>query len=268
MDIDKPIILIDLSSFIFYRFFAIQKWLSISGKEKEFTQEMIIDKFSTLFESNLRQIKKKLNVDWKNIVLVRDCPRNKIWRVEVFPDYKKGRDSKRSAAFDPLVFSHAYTDVVPRMIKSYGLQLIHYERAEADDVIAVITNEIRKQKPKTKIFIMSLDSDFLQLHGPNTEIIDFQFKNLRKKMTDEELDHYLLWKIIRGDASDNIPPIDKKIGDITAKKLAMNPDALRQKVDSSTAISESFERNNILINFLNIPESMKEGIIETMKTIM
>lgn len=267
MDLDKPVALIDLSSYIFYRFFAIQKWLSISRKSDEFTQDMIYDKFAVLFEKNLKDIKRKLKLEWKNIILVRDCPRDKIWRNDIYPEYKKTRDAKRSPLFDPTVFSHAYSVLVPKMINEYGLKTVQFDRAEADDIIAVVHNEVRRLRPNNTIYIISLDSDFLQLHGPHTECIDFQFKSMKKKLSDDFLANYITWKVIRGDDSDNIPPIDKKIGDITAKKLASNNELLQQKLDSSTITRGNYDRNNILINFAYIPESLRLGILELFKNM-
>lgn len=261
MDTNKPIVLIDLSSYIFYRYFALQKWLSISGKSAEYTPDKILEKFSELFVKNLKDMKRKLKTDWKNIILARDCPRDKIWRNDIYSEYKKTRDSKRSPNFDPAVFSHSYNVVVPQMIKEYGLAICQFERAEADDIIAILHNDFRTQSQTTKIFIVSLDSDFLQLHSMYTDIVDFQLKPLRKKMSDEDLACYITWKIIRGDDSDNIQPIDKKIGDVTAKKLACNPEALNQKLQSSIMIKENFERNKVLIDFSCIPESLKYGIL-------
>lgn len=268
MNLSQPVALLDLSSYIFYRFFAIQKWLSISGRDKDFTPEMVIDKFSSLFESNLKDIKKKLKIDWKNIILVRDCPRDKIWRLEVFPDYKKSRDEKRSPLFDPTVFTKAYTEIVPRMIKEYGLNLVHYDRAEADDVIAIMHNEIRRQHPLTKIFILSADTDFVQLHSDITQIINFQFKSLAATVKPKEaLPYYALWKVIRGDSSDNIPAIDKKIGDATALKLATNRDLLKAKLDASAQVNEAFLRNRTLIDFNYIPDTIRVGVIDLLKKL-
>jgi 5'-3' exonuclease len=235
--------------------------LSISGKIAEYTPEKTLEKFSELFTKNIKDMKKKLKTDWKNIILVRDCPRDKIWRNDIYSEYKKTRDIKRSPNFDPIVFSHSYNVIVPQLVKEFGIVVSQFERAEADDIIAVLHNDIRAQSPSAQICIISLDSDFLQLHSKHTDIMDFQLKPLRKKMTDEDLACYITWKIIRGDDSDNIPPIDKKIGDVTAKKLACNPDALNQKLQSSVIIKENFERNKVLIDFSCIPESLKRGIL-------
>lgn len=265
MDLSKTVVLLDLSSFIFYRFFAVHKWLSISGKAAEYTPEMVLDKFAALFESNLKEIKRKLKVDWTNIFLVRDCPRDKIWRTTLYPDYKKTRDDKRSPLFDPMVFTRAYNELVPKLEKNFNLKVFQYDHAEADDVIAVMNNEIHRLHPQTLVYIMSADSDFLQLQSEHTNIINFQYKPLASTIKSSGvLENYLMWKIIKGDASDNIPAIDKKIGDVTALKLAKCPISLEQRLSASEQTRSNFERNQTLIDFNFIPQPIREGIIQMM----
>lgn len=256
MDATKPILLIDLSSFIFYRFFALQRWLTFSGKE--LSQSEMQAKFAELFEKNIKDIKKKLKVDWGNVILAQDCPRDKIWRNAIYAGYKGTRDAMRNAKFDPTVFTDAYTTIIPRMQKELGFHLISHEAAEADDVIAVISGHVKSQ-----VTIMSTDTDFLQLSSPNTRIINFTFKDLDASMSEDKKNHYLLWKIIRGDSSDNIPSIEKKIGDATAMKLAKDDNMLKQKLASSDVARENFERNKVLISFEFIPQRIRDQIIDT-----
>lgn len=268
MDTSKPIVLVDLSSFIFYRFYAIQRWMGIS--KTELNAEQVLEKFSKLFEDNLKEIKKKLKVDWKNIVLARDCPRDKIWRMAIYPEYKGTRDAKRGPTFDPTVFVTAYNDIIPRMQKTHGFYMAQYDKAEADDVIAVIHNEVRRHSATTPIYVLSADTDFVQLATGNgsasaTKILNFQLKPIGQSFDEDKQKHYILWKTIRGDTSDNIPSIDKKIGDATAMKLAKDPQLLKARLDASPTVRANFERNNTLINFDQIPRDIVEGIVGVMK---
>ena len=264
MDVTKPIALVDLSSFVFYRFFAIKRWLQISGNEGKLSQDEVLDKFEKLFESNLNDIKKKLKVDLRNVLLARDCPRDKIWRMAIYPEYKGTRDERRSPDFDPTVFTKTYADIIPRLTKKHGYNMVQYDAAEADDIIAIAHDYIRHKSPTTPIYILSADTDFMQLKGPNTHIINFAFKPIAQSLSEEKQQNYLLWKIIKGDDSDNIPAIDKKIGDVTALKLATNPDALRARIQSSQHVKDAFERNEILISFERIPMSMRDAVSQVL----
>lgn len=263
MDTSKPVALIDLSSYVFYRYYAIQRWLQMNGKEM--TPDEVLAKFETLFETNLKIMKRKLKVDWENVVLAVDCPREMIWRMALHPAYKGNRDTAGPDKFDGRTFERTFDKIIPDMRKQgCNFQVVRFDTAEADDIIAVLHNEIRRRQPETKVHIVTLDTDFLQLASNHTDVINFQLKPITSRFTADKMSHYLLWKIIRGDAADNIPAIDKKIGDATALKLAMNPDMLKARL-AAPEVKASFERNTILISFDSIPEVIKTGIIALMQ---
>ena len=72
-------------------------------------------------------------------------------------------------------------------------------------------------------------------------------------------DEILLKKILRGDESDNIPSIDKKIGKVTAETLARNPEALAAKLQNPQ-VKANFERNQVLIDMSKIPDYIVDRI--------
>ena len=260
MDTSKHIVLVDLSSYIFYRYYAIQRWIALSGKEKDsFSIEQIISQFSRLFQSNLKDIVKKLKVDWNNVILARDCPRKQIWRLASYPDYKKSRDAK-TPTFEPAIFGHAYNELIPRMIEQHKISMLQYENAEADDVIAILHRKLRTTYPTVPITILSMDSDFIQLHDKYTNIFTFLLKDLTAPVPIDRIGKYLLWKIIKGDDSDNIPAIDKRIGPATAWSLALNDKLLEEKLNSNEVVKKNYERNSLLINFDNIPLNIRIAV--------
>lgn len=257
MDFSKPFAIVDLSSYVFYRYHAIQRWIKISGVE-DFDQAKLVEKFQKTFLTNLQMIKKKLKLEWPNVIFAKDCPREQIWRLGLFQNYKKNR-SVKNEGFDPIVFTHTYNVLMPKMLQDEKVSLYGCPTAEADDVIAVIHDEIRKKNANTPIYILTMDTDFLQLAHDNTRIISFQLKDLGVKFSKEELDKYLLWKIIKGDESDNIPPIEKKVGVITAWKLAFNEEMLNQKLLNAQT-KQQFEINKQLIDFKAIPQSIRNQL--------
>lgn len=256
---NRTIALIDLSSYVFYRYFAIQKWIKISGTE--LANDELLAKFDALFEDNIKKISKKLKIDFSNMILARDCQRSNIWRNDIHPDYKGNRTQYQDS---PMIFKHTYDTIIPRMQEKYKLQYLTVPRAEADDIIAVIHDHIRASlpAPNPDIYIMTADTDFLQIQHPNTHIADFQFKDLAAKLTPEKLEHYLLTKIIAGDKSDNIPPIDQKIGPATALKLAKDPALLEARLQKSHLIRDTFKRNQTLISFKHIRDDIRASILQ------
>lgn len=261
------LVFLDLSHYIFQRYYAIQRWCKIAGKE--FTndtagkQEMCA-LFEQRFESSLVVLKKKLKFKWSNLYLVQDCPREQIWRMNLFSSYKQNRTDKASKDFDPVVFVNSYNIIIPRMIKQYGLHLVSYPNAEADDVIAIIHSVVRSENPDKRMIIITNDNDYLQLLDDHTTILNSSLIELKKRFDEETLKVFGMWKSIRGDTSDNIPPIERKIGDKIAQKLAMNPQALQDKL-SSPSVRQVFELNKQLVMFEFIPKEIRAGIIENWK---
>lgn len=255
---------VDLSHYIFHRYYAIQRWLLISEKG-DLTQDELVSMFEKRFEDELIKIKKKLGFAWKNCYLVKDCSRQDIWRMPIFPEYKKNRTDKSHEKFDPIVFSASYSDIIPRLMTKYGFGMLGFDHAEADDVIGVIHSYIRKHEStkNKKIYIITNDNDYLQLLDECTVIMNCGFKELKERFvkTPETLQVFGLWKSIRGDDSDCIPSIGSKIGDKTALKLALDEKALADKLRSGgDAMRQALDRNKRLVMFENIPFDIRTGI--------
>lgn len=85
---------------------------------------------------------------------------------------------------------------------------------------------------------------------------------MKKKMVDclnpqKELDI----KIITGDKGDNIPPIKKKVGLVTAEKILNN--GLDNYLKESEEIKANYIRNKTLIDLNYIPKEIQENIINS-----
>jgi 5'-3' exonuclease len=249
---------VDLSYFVFFRFFALQRWCKISKYEFKDDDEFLA-KFTKLFEDNLVILKKKHKVEWNRVYLAKDCMRNSIWRLTHFPNYKQNRDGNRQE-FDPNVFVQAYQVILPNLVNKFGLHVVDFPNAEADDVIAVMHKMVREKHHAAPITVVTNDNDYVQLADKYTLLINLNKKVLTERFDDDMMSCFKLWKIIKGDTSDNIPPIDKNIGDKTALKLAKNPDALEKRIQSNPDVRIRFELNRQLIDFESIPTDIDLGI--------
>ena len=138
-------------------------------------------------------------------------------RRKVFPAYKGNRKptQKLNRAYE----SGSLTDQQENMKMQLG-RLINYldalpvscmsiDNIEADDAIAYITQQVL---PESRHFIMSSDKDFLQLIDDRIGV----WSPTKKKMYFKEdiLDeygitasNYLMYRVLSGDKSDNIPGI-------------------------------------------------------------
>lgn len=152
------------------------------------------------------------------VIIVFDGKGGSQRRREIFPDYKANRTPgtpiKRSFTLstdeDPrqsmsrqLVRLVEYLDVLP-------VTTLSIDHIEADDTIAYLTNLISAEEGHT--YIMSTDRDFLQLIDHNVIV----WSPTKKKMYFKQdiLDEYnisatnfLLYRMLTGDKSDNIPGI-------------------------------------------------------------
>jgi 5'-3' exonuclease len=112
--------------------------------------------------------------------------------------------------------------------------------------------------------IISADKDFLQLK----DVVQYDCWGKKIEISingvDDEINRkdYLLWKIIRGDLSDNIKNVFPKYGDIKSWKLVKDRDLLKRMLTESNDSVERFKRNSQLIDFRHIPEDYTNKILE------
>lgn len=254
---------VDLSYYVFHRYYAIQRWCKLSKTEFASLEEMLA-RFEKLFEDNLVALKKLYGFAWHRLVLAKDCSRDRIWRMEHYASYKKSRDKPDD--FDPAVFVHTYNVVLPKLVAKYGFAVVGADGAEADDVVAVFHQTIRERHgAQAPIVIVTNDNDYVQLLDENTLIVNCNKVVLRDRFTKEMLDVFLDWKVIKGDVSDNIQPIQKKIGDKAALKLAQDRALLDRCFAENPAAKAQYELNKVLIDFNSIPSGIRTDVASKAK---
>ena len=167
--------------------------------------------------------------------------------------------------------------------ENFPWRVVHVDRAEADDVIAVMTEWAQSndlvveglvEEPQ-KILILSSDKDFKQLQlAPFSSGNVRQWSPMQKKFiqaTKQEIMDFTVEHIVKGDTGDGIPNILSKddvfvSGDrqkpVSAKRLA---EFIEKGIDACRSDEEkrNWSRNAKLVAFDNIPEDVKQSIIET-----
>ena len=263
-----PIVFIDLSNYIFQRYFAITAWARISGfefDEGEAGKVQFFRRYSDMFEKHLLLMQKKLKFDWSEVYFAIDCPRDQIWRNHIYNEYKKNRDikSQSSMQIDGQVFPLTYDELLPKFRKenNANFKMLRYQTAEADDIVGVLHHKFRIDYPDRNIVVITNDNDYLQLMDDNTQIMNASFKNIRERVPQELTTgkSYILYKVIKGDTADNIPSIGYKIGDKMAIKLATDESALEEQL-ANDKVRMAFEMNQVLMNFEYIPSDLRDGI--------
>lgn len=262
--INNDLMFVDLSYYVFYRYYASLSWLRRKSENINI-DDLINDKdfmktYTKMFEKVLEELYVKHYVDPSCVFLVRDSARESIWRGETYPSYKATRQNRGGSLTD--VFAYTYNEILPKLASKYGYNPVHFDTLEADDVIAIIVKKIRCTDRSSKITIITNDNDYIQLliDDENTCIFNLQGDQIKDRVnTDPKT--YLQLKIITGDKSDNIPAIAKMIGPKTAQKLC-SQEELQRFFEKNKEAASRYEMNKLLIDFGCIPAN-KRAIVES-----
>ena len=262
----NKVMLIDSSYYNFYRFYATVSWYNYSQDRVRDAQglswlenKIFMATFEKMWFKTIKNLCKNFNIQSNDIIFARDG--HDIWRYKIYPEYKANRAGiENNDLYSPcLIFKHVNKYFHSQVT---GSRVLLFNKAEADDVIAVTTRYIRSITPDKKVIIITGDYDFIQLSEPRVEI--YQLKGLRKFIVDDPR-VALLTKILAGDPSDNIPPAFKRCGKITAKKLAKDPIELDKALMTHGRIQ--YKLNRLLIDFDYIPKEIVEEIEEQLDII-
>lgn len=232
--------------------------------------------------STLKSYKKKYGKEFGELVIC--CDGRKYWRKEVFEHYKASRKKNRDASdLDWKLIFDTLSEMREDIAKNFPYRVIHVERAEADDVIAVMTEwcqsnafiqEGLMEEPQ-KVLILSSDKDFKQLQlAPFSSGNVRQWSPMQKKYiqaSKQEIIDFTVEHIVKGDTGDGIPNILSKddvfvVGDrqkpVSAKRLA---EFIEKGIDACRNDEErrNWARNATLVAFDNIPADVKNDIVNT-----
>jgi 5'-3' exonuclease len=271
------LILIDTSYITFYRFFAILRWLRISNLEEYknkidnpqynwFEDKLFLEKYEKLYYSSIVKIVGKKNMANAEVIFCMDSPKETVWRTELHCDYKSDRiDLSKKNDFKP-IFKYTYQNIIPNLLSSNpNIKKIKIDNLEADDVIAIITKYYEVNDPEKKIFLISGDSDFLQLGRENLFFINFKNKKYIQ-ISKDEAKLSLHKKVILGDKSDCISTILPHKFSLSKKKEILNSiEYFNEWIDEAENdnIKQKYINNLKLIDFNYIPQNFQELIINT-----
>jgi len=227
--------------------------------------------------STLKSYKKKYGKDYGELVIC--CDGRKYWRKEFFEFYKGMRKSNRDKSdLDWKLIFDTLSEMREDLAKVFPYRVLHVDRAEADDIIAVLVKYLQEnllvqeglvEEPQ-KVLILSSDKDFKQLQLFNNVK---QWSPMQKKYitaTHKEIIEHKIEHIVKGDTGDGVPNI------LSKDNVFMEGE--RQKPMSAKRLQEFFEkgfdackndeerrnwhRNATLVDFQFIPSDVSEEIIK------
>jgi hypothetical protein len=228
--------------------------------------------------STLKSYKKKYGKEYGEMVIC--CDGRKYWRKEFFEQYKGSRKKNREASdLDWKLIFDTLSEMRDDIGKHFPYRVIHVDRAEADDVIAVMAKWLQDNQliqeglveETQKVLILSSDKDFKQLQlYPTVK----QWSPMQKKYvtaTKKEIHDFMIEHIVKGDTGDGVPNILSKddvfmIGErqkpVSAKRLA---EFIENGFDACKNDEErrNWNRNATLVDFKFIPEDVQKCIVDS-----
>ena len=232
--------------------------------------------------TTIKSYKKKYGKDYGEIVIA--CDGRKYWRREIFQHYKASRKKMRDASdLDWALIFDTLSEMREDLVKHFPYKVVHIDRAEADDIIAVLTEycqendllQVGLDVETQKVLIVSSDKDFKQLQlAPFSNGNVRQWSPMQKKFvtaSKQEIIDFTIEHIVKGDTGDGIPNILSKddvfvIGErqkpVSAKRLAEFIEKGKDACRNDEEI-RNWDRNARLVAFDNIPKDVQQEIIHS-----
>jgi len=211
--------------------------------------------------NSIRQYKHQFrHVDHGGFVICCDSPKN--WRKESFPEYKANRKKRRETdSTDWTSLFEFLHQIIADLREYFPYKVMRVESAEADDIIAVLTQEEMKN-PTT---IISSDKDFIQLQ--KYEGVQ-QWSPLTKSFVKGNPEESLWEKLIKGDVGDGVPNILSSDDTLVTEGKRQRPVSKKKmelwktdRSDWNEDMKRNFNRNEMMVDLEKTPESIRINII-------
>ena len=218
--------------------------------------------------SSILSYKKKYGTKYGAPVIA--CDGGAYWRKGVFPYYKAGRKKAREeSGLDWDTIFKTLDEIRDAIDKDFPWKLVRVNEAEADDVIAVLTQSTQEFGQYEDVMIISSDKDFKQLHQYDNVK---QFNPVMKKqvtINKSEIRAFMIEHIVKGDKGDGVPNIlsDDDVFMTEGRQNAVSAKRLAEFIDQGelacrdTVESRRWERNERLVSFTKIPEEISAAIL-------
>lgn len=258
----KKNLLIDISN-VYWRCAYVAH---VEGNKQYMIQPEIYSYWKHLTMKSILSIVNKES--WDKVIFCYDA--RGYWRHKIYPAYKANRAKNRAKS--PIDFETFVVEInqFTEGLKENFDSVYHIEvnDAEADDVAAVITEELSNNGEY--VLIMTGDKDYKQLiKHKNVEVFD---PITKKKMTSLNINTEMEIKYVMGDRGDNIFAIKPKTGKVRAAALVESGEihnlhnkyhtAPQTLTEEETEMVKKYELNRQLISFEYIPANIRGSILK------
>lgn len=262
-------ILIDYSQVAISNIMQFEDEIIRSSNEKD----KVINIIRHAILTSIKHYKKKYGAEYGELVIA--CDGSNYWRKLVFPYYKYGRKENRdNSKIDwGLIFS-IMAEIRVDLIEHFPYKVIHFDKAEADDIIGVLCKWTQENgfitrglfQEQQKVLIISADGDFKQLQKyKNVK----QWSPIQKKFVIVDDPHEYLMTHITKASDDGIPNV-LSADDVFVNKIRQTP-VKKERLQEFIELGEeacrneterkNWKRNRTLIDLDYIPEDVCETII-------
>lgn len=200
------------------------------------------------------------------------CDDKNYWRKDIFPYYKAHRkeDRDKSAIDWNAVFQHL-NGIRDDLKEFFPYKVIQVDRAEADDIIGVLTKSkgaLLNAEHTERILILSGDKDFAQLQKYVN--VDQYSPVMKKWIRQPDPYAYLKEHIMRGDRGDGIPNFLSGDNVIIAKER-QRPLSTKKIMDwidkdpkdfCNEVMLRNYKRNQQLVDLEFVPDYISEEILK------
>jgi len=200
---------------------AILEALLDKEKQQVFLRKIIIDLCASV---------RRFSEHPDSVVVVID---SHSWRYKTYDDYKYGLTRVRPSYYQEFC---AMIDYIESYLRKKGLIVSRVQGAEGDDLLylwSIYFNQVLEEP----CIIITGDSDIRQIMNTNIAIFNNNSKNLHLYCTPDREVYWnecmeadvlveptipfevILYKVIMGDKSDNIPKIKSGVGEVAFRKF-------------------------------------------------
>jgi hypothetical protein len=187
------------------------------------------------------------------------CDSKKVWRKDIYPEYKNNGGSEDIYYDDCIAAANLTKEFFADCTNA---SVISVPKTEADDIIGVFCAE----SEGVDNIILSTDRDFIQLINNRTRLYSPAQKKFRET---DDADFDLFLKCVRGDRNDNIESAYPRVRETKLRDAWDNPLEMKNILETvrndGKRVGDVYTFNRKLIDLREQPDHIKQDIRDALE---